>query len=140
MVRREVKGEMVNVYFNVGSEDGKSKLISSPPRALYSGEIYELFVTDDKSAKPGGTVKSHKILGHFEVKQAGLIREGDLVSVKGRQVGKVAGYEPCKVLRAPEQAIIHIFAKTDKKILGSKELAIKLGDEVLFTPVDNKFT
>jgi Family of unknown function (DUF6917) len=135
-----VNGEMVNVYYDVGSEDGKSKLIPTPPRALYSGEIYELFVTDDKNAKPGRNVKRYEIIGHFEVKQAGLIREGDVVSVKGKKVGKVAGYEPCKVLRAPEQAIIHIFAKTDKKIHGSKELGIKLGDEVRFSPVDSKFT
>ncbi len=139
MARREVKGEVVNVYYNVGSGDGKSKLIPVAPRALYSGEIYELFVTDDKNAKPGRAVKRYKILGHFEVNQAGLIREGDVVSVKGKKVGTVAGYEPCKVLRAPEQAIIHIFAKTDKKILGSQELGIELGDEVLFTPIDSKF-
>jgi len=130
---------MVNVYYNVGSNDGSSKLIPVPPRAVYSGEIYELFVTDDKKAKPGSTVKRHKILGHFEVKQSGLIRTGDVVSVKGKEVGKVVGYEPCKVLRAPEQAIIHIFTKADK-MKGSKELAIKLGDEVLFSPVDDKYT
>ncbi len=130
---------MLNVYYNVGSNDAVSKLIPAPPRALYSGEIYELFVTDDARAKPGGTVKRHKILGHFEVKQSGLIRTGDLVSVRGKSVGKVVGYEACKVLRAPEQAVIHIFTKAEK-MRGSKELGIKLGDKVVFTPVDDKYT
>lgn len=138
-MRREVKGEMLNVYYNVGSNGASSKLIPVPPRALYRGEIYELFVTDQKRAKPGSTVKRYKILGHFEITQSGLIRTGDIVSVREEEVGRVVGYEPCKVLRAPEQAIIHIFTKADE-MKGSKELGIELGDQVVFSPVDDKYT
>lgn len=138
-MRRSVEGEMLNVYYNVGSNDASSKLLPAPPRAVYAGEIYELFVTDDEAAKPGGIVRRHRILGHFEVKRSGLIRTGDLVSVMGKDVGTVVGYEACKVLRAPERAVMHVFAKAGK-MKGSKELGIKLGGRVVFTPVDKELT
>lgn len=137
-MRRPVTGEMVNIYENVKSEKGGAKLINVPPRALYHGEIYELFVTDEKDAAPGKVVTRFSILGHFEVKDAGLIRTGDIASVDGKEVGKVAGYEPCRVLRAPNFDIIHIFTVNDK-IITSKDLKLKLGDKVVFTPIDKEF-
>jgi hypothetical protein len=129
---------MVNVYEDVRSEKGGAKLINVPPRALYHGEIYELFVTDEKDAAPGKAVSRFSILGHFEVKDAGLIRTGDVVSVDEKEVGKVAGYEPCRVLRAPNFDIIHIFMVNDR-ILTGKDLELKLGDKVVFTPIDKEF-
>jgi len=137
-MRRSVTGELVNVYEGVKSERGGAKLINVAPRALYQGEIYELFVTDEKDAKPGGLVTRFSILGHFEVKDAGLIRTGDIVSVAGKEVGKVAGYEPCRVLRAPDFAIIHIFMVNDKIVTGW-DLNLKVGDKVVFTPIDREF-
>jgi len=130
---------MVNIYRDVRSEKGGAKLINVPPRALYHGEIYELFVTDEKDAAPGKVVTRFSILGHFEVKDAGLIRSGDKVSIDGKEVGKVAGYEPCRVLRAPNFDIIHIFIINDK-IITSDELELKLGDRIVFTPIDEEFT
>ncbi len=128
----------MNVYGGVKSEKGDAKLIDVVPRALYRGEIYELFVTDEKDAKPGGLVTRFSILGHFEVKNPGLVRTGDIVSVNGNKVGNIVGYAPCKVLRAPDNAIIHIFL-VNRKIVTGSDLGLQLGNEVMFTPVDTEY-
>ncbi len=138
-MRRSVTGEMLNIYYNVKSKKKEgTRLIGVVPRALYKGEIYEIFITDEKDAKPDGLITNYAILGHFEVKDAGLIRTGDKVSVANKEVGKIIGYAPCKVLRAPEQAIIHIFATNDK-IVTSEDLNLKLGDQITFTPIDTEY-
>jgi hypothetical protein len=51
--------------------DAHHKLMDVVPRSLHRGEIYEIFVTNDPDAKPGGRVNRFSLVGHFEVDQGG---------------------------------------------------------------------
>jgi len=133
-MRRPVSGEFVNVFEEVKTEGGKMrKLLNVVPRVLQRGEIHEVFITDEKNVKPGSTVKKYSVLGQFEVSDGGMIRAGDSVSIGGRDIGYVAGYEACKVLRAPSTDLVHIILSSDKKATGN-EFGLKLGDKVIFNP------
>jgi hypothetical protein len=133
-MRRPVSGEFVNVFEEVKTEGGKMRrLLNAVPRVLQQGEIHELFITDEKNVKPGSTVKKYSVLGQFEVSDGGMIRVGDSVSIGTREIGNVAGYEVCKVLRAPSTDLVHIMLSSDKKATGN-ELDLKLGDKIVFNP------
>jgi hypothetical protein len=112
-------------------------LMEIVPRALYRGEIYEIFVTDDPEAAPGGTMKRFSLVGHFEVEQAGFVRAGDHVLAAGKDLGTIVGYNQCPALRAPESVVIHIYVRGEKLVTG-KDLGLKLEDEVTTRPVDPK--
>src|ERR1700733_6058448 len=135
-MRRPIKGKLVNVNERPIAPAGTTrspnaahyKLMDVVPRSLYRGEIYEIFVTDDKDAAPGGTMKRFSLVGHFEVEQAGFVRGGDPVLAGGKEVGTIVGYNECPALRAPESAVIHIYVRGEKLVNG-KDLGLKLEDE-----------
>ena len=71
-----MSGEFVNVFEEVKTEGGKiRRLLNVVPRVLQQGEIHELFITDEKNVKSGGTIKKYSVLGQFEVSAGGMIRE-----------------------------------------------------------------
>ncbi len=105
------------------------------PRALYKGEIYEIFLTDDPDAAPGRTLKRFSLVGHFEVEQASFVRAGDVVMAKGKELGTIVGYNACPALRAPETVVIHMYLKA-KRLANGKDLGLDLDDEVTTRPVD----
>jgi hypothetical protein len=117
------------------ANDPHMRLMKVVPRAVYRGEIYEIFVTDDPKAKPGGLMKRFSLVGHFEVEKGGFVRAGDYVSVGGHELGPIVGYNACPALRAPESAVIHMYVRGDKLVSGA-DLALKLDDEVVTRPVD----
>jgi hypothetical protein len=144
-MRRPIKGKLVNVNerpvgppsTSKAPNDAHHKLMDVVPRSLYRGEIYEIFVTDDPEAKPGGKVNRFSLVGHFEVDQGGFVRAGDHVLAAGKEVGTIVGYNQCPALRAPESVVIHIYVR-GKKLVNGKDLGLKLEDEVTTRPVDPK--
>ena len=60
---------------------------------MRQGEIFELICTAEPSAKPGGRVDEATYLGFCEVRQAGVIRVGDVVELAGQALGRVAGFD-----------------------------------------------
>ena len=75
------------VYENRGLE-----LIKPPSRALRQAEIHELISTEE-AAQPGSKVDSIAYLGFFEVTQGGIIVTGDPVTIGGKALGEIAGYD-----------------------------------------------
>ncbi len=142
-MRRPVTGRLVNVNerpisnLTTTADESHSKLMQIVPRAVYRGEIYEIFVTDDQEAAPGGRMKRFSLVGHFEIEDGGFVRVGDHVSVAGKDIGTICGYNQCKALRAPELPVIHIYAKA-KNLMTGRDLGLKLEDEVKTTPVEPK--
>lgn len=142
-MRRPIKGKLVNVNerpavapsVSKAPDDPHHKLMDVVPRSLYRGEIYEIFVTDDPDAKPGGRVKRFSLVGHFEVDQGGFVRAGDHVLAAGKEVGTIVGYNQCPALRAPESPVIHVYVR-GKKLVNGKDLGLKLEDEITTLPVD----
>ena len=144
-MRRPIKGKLVNVNERAVAPPGSSRspsdshyrLMKVVPRSLYRGEIYEIFVTDDPDAAPGGRMKRFSLVGHFEVEQGGFVRAGDHVLAAGTELGTIVGYNQCPALRAPETVVIHIYVR-GKKLVNGRDLGLKLDDEVTTRPVDPK--
>ncbi len=143
-MRRPITGRFVSINerpvpssTSRPTNDAHLRLMDVAPRALYRGEIYEIFLTDDSKAAPGRKMKRFSLVGHFEVEQAGLVREGDHVLAGGKDLGTIAGYNACPALRAPESVVIHLYVKT-KELASGKDLGLSLGDEVTTRPVDPK--
>jgi len=144
-MRRPIRGKLVNVNERAiasartarSPDDAHHRLMDIIPRALYRGEIYEIFVTDDPDAAPGGKLKRFSLVGHFEVEQAGFVRAGDHLLAAGKELGTIVGYNQCPALRAPETVVIHIYVRGEKLVTG-KDLGLMLEDEVTTLPVDPK--
>jgi len=141
-MRLPLTGKFINVNEGVASssatpDEAHARLMPVAPRAMYRGEIYEIFVTDDAGAAPGGTMKRFSLVGHFEVENACFVRTGDVVSVGGKELGTIVGYNQCKALRAPELAVIHLYVRA-KKLVTGRDMGLKLGDKVQTKPVERQ--
>jgi hypothetical protein len=90
--RRPVMGEVV-ALLHITFNDRGLKLIQSRSRALRKGEVHELMVTDEEGAAPGGGADRVSAVAFFEVERGGLAVVGDAVTVSGKFLGHVAGYD-----------------------------------------------
>ncbi|MGD2200596.1 MAG: hypothetical protein PVJ38_03050 [Candidatus Bathyarchaeota archaeon] len=90
--RRPVKGEIVALLHITFKERGL-ELITARSRGLRKGEIHELMVTDEEGVAPGGGADRVSALAFFEVLEGGLAVVGDEVSIAGRTLGRLAGYD-----------------------------------------------
>lgn len=90
--RRPVEGEIV-ALLHVSFEERGLVLIQSKSRALAEGEIHELMITDEADAAPSGGADRVSAVAFFEVKRGSLAVVGDELSVGGRRLGVVAGYD-----------------------------------------------
>ncbi len=90
--RRPVTGKIV-ALLHITFEDRNLELIQSRSRGLRRNEIHELMITDEEEAGPGGGADRVSAIAFFEVKEGGLAVVGDKVSIGGRPLGRVAGYD-----------------------------------------------
>jgi hypothetical protein len=90
--RRPIKGEIVALLY-ITFEDRNLELITSRSRGLRKNEIHELMITDEEDAGPGGGADRVSAIAFFEVFEGGLAVVGDKVSIEGRLLGKVVGYD-----------------------------------------------
>ncbi|MFH2112771.1 MAG: hypothetical protein ABIJ47_16100 [Candidatus Bathyarchaeota archaeon] len=120
--RRPVEGEVV-ALLHVCFEDRGLKLIETKSRAVRLQEIHELMITDEDAA-PGGGADRVRAIAFFEVNRSGLIVMGDNVSVEGRRLGSLAGFDETHM---PNH--MNIVVKTESL----DEPAIRVGDRVRFS-------
>jgi len=119
--RRPVRGEVV-ALLHVTFEERGLKLIQSRSRGLRKNEIHELMVTDEEGAVPGGGVDRVSAIAFFEVKEGGLAVVGDELTVAGRSLGDVAGFD---MTHMPNHMNILVAA-------GSLDAGpIRVGDEIV---------
>jgi len=119
--RRPVRGEVV-ALLHVTFEERGLKLIQSRSRGLRKNEIHELMVTDEEGAVPGGGVDRVSAIAFFEVKEGGLAVVGDELTVAGRSLGSVAGFD---MTHMPNHMNILVAS-------GSLDAGpIKVGDEIV---------
>ncbi len=90
--KRPVEGEIV-ALLHITFKDRGLKLIDTKSRALLRGEIHELMITDEAGAKQGGGADRVTVVAFFEVSTGGLIVAGDDVTVGGRKIGTLVGYD-----------------------------------------------
>jgi hypothetical protein len=119
--RRPVLGEVV-ALLHITFEKRGLKLIEAMSRALPRGEIHELMITDEEPT-PGGTVNRVSAIAFFEVRSGGVIVVGDGVTVGGRRLGTLGGFD---LTHMPNH--MNILVKS-----GSLEAPrLSLGDPVIF--------
>ena len=90
--RRRVEGEIVAII-HISFKDRGLKLIDTKSRAVLEHEIHELMITDEKEAAPGGGADRVSVVAFFEVIRGGLIVTGDEVTIEGRPIGNLVGYD-----------------------------------------------
>lgn len=90
--RRETKGQLV-VVLGTASDNRGLVLIPQLTRVLCKNEIHELMTTDEVDAGPNKTVDRVGAIGFFEVSQGGSVAVGNPIFVKGKQIGKIAGFD-----------------------------------------------
>jgi len=90
--RRPVLGEIV-ALLHITFQDRGLKLIQARSRALLKNEIHELMITDEEGAAPGGGADRVSAIAFFEVRRGGLAVVGDEVTIGGRALGTLAGFD-----------------------------------------------
>jgi len=92
VAKRPVEGRVVCVL-HARSERRGMQLESHPSRAAPAGQIHELALTDDAEAAPGRRVDRVAYVGFVEIERGGVILAGDRVTVGGRELGRVVGFD-----------------------------------------------
>lgn len=108
--KRDVTGSLV-VVLDGRLEDRNLSLIAPPSRCLCRGQVHELILTDETSAKPGTQVNRISYLGFFAVEREGVIVVGDEMLLNGKEIGILAGFDETHM---PNHLNIVIRAETRK--------------------------
>lgn len=125
----DINGKLV-VVLNGTVNKRELKLIKPPSRGVVKYQVHELILTDEQEAAPGKIVDKVAYLGFVEFTNGGVLLNGDIVLINGRQIGYLVGYDETHM---PNHQ--NIVIKTN--ILQSgKDLKLKPGDRISF--VHNK--
>lgn len=89
--KRSVTGRLAVILDGVFDDRGL-QLIKPSSRALLSGEIHELILSDEQVG-PGQTVNRIAYLGFTEIETCGVIVAGDPVKIGGVMIGTIAGFD-----------------------------------------------
>ncbi|RLI08060.1 hypothetical protein DRO42_07030 [Candidatus Bathyarchaeota archaeon] len=120
--RRPVAGEVV-ALLHVTFERRGLKLIEARSRALLLNEIHELMITDEEDAAPGGGADRVSAIAFFEIKRGGIVVVGDEVSIGGKVLGTLAGFD---LTHMPNH--MNILVKTESL----EAPAMRVGDPITF--------
>ena len=121
--KRPVEGEVV-ALLHIEFEDRGLEFIQTKSRTVKLDEIHELMVTDEQDAAPGGGADRVRAIAFFEITKSGLIVVGDEVSIGGKRLGTLAGYD---VTHMPNH--INVVVKTETL----DEPVLRVGDRVTFS-------
>jgi len=122
--KKDVEGSLV-VVLRGSLEDRGLNLTDSVTRALLAGEIHELIVTDEPTARPGSRVDRIAYIGFVEITSGGVIAVGDRLVCAGVSIGTIAGYDTTHL---PNH--MNIVATASRRTDGT-DSGLALGDEVL---------
>ncbi|MER5769535.1 DUF6917 domain-containing protein [Streptomyces sp. NPDC001985] len=92
--KAEVRGELVKVLTH-RREDRGMVLEEFGSRCVRRHEIHELVTTDQHDTTAGAVVDRVGFLGFVEISRGGVIDRGDRVTLNGRRIGTVLGYDGC---------------------------------------------
>jgi len=120
--KRPVEGVVV-ALLHVKFEDRGLKFIQTKSRTVKINEIHELMITDEQDAAPGGRAGRVRAIAFFEITRSGLIVVGDEITIEGKKLGTLAGYD---VTHMPNH--INVVVKTETL----DEPVLRVGDRVSF--------
>ncbi len=117
-----VEGELVTILRGVTMNRGL-RLESYRSRAVTRGQVHELMMTDDL-AEPGVTCNRVGLIGFFVVRDSGVLLVDTPVSIAGRVVGNIAGFDDTHM---PNHQNICLRAS---ELADGVELGLHAGDRV----------
>jgi hypothetical protein len=120
--KRPVEGEVVAIL-HVEFEDRGLEFIQTKSRTVKLNEIHELMITDEQDSAPGGRANRVRAIAFFEITKSGLIVVGDQVTIEGRKLGTLTGYD---VTHMPNHINVVVKAET------LDEPVLRVGDRVRF--------
>jgi hypothetical protein len=91
-IKRAVTGEVV-VVLDVSYEDRGLEFITPLSRAFRRGDVHELILTDEPAPREQMGADRGAVVGFAEIDRGGVAAVGDEVSVGGRSLGTVAGFD-----------------------------------------------
>ncbi len=121
--KRPVEGVVV-APLHVKFEDRGLEFIQTKSRTVKLNEINELMITDEQDAAPEGGAGRVRAIAFFEITKSGLIVVGDEVTIEGKKLGPLAGYD---VTHMPNH--INVVVKTETL----DEPVLRVGDKVSFS-------
>jgi len=122
--KRKVLSKLVAIM-DMKVEKRGLQLIPSYTRALLKNEIHELIITDEETGH-GKKVDNVSYLGFVEIEEGGVIAVGDKVSLEGKIIGEVAGFDETHM---PNHW--NIIIRSSKKATGV-ELNAQVGGGIVF--------
>lgn len=122
-----VSGKLVCILHARAEERGL-ELIPFPSRAVLKHEVHELILTAEDSARPKSIVNNISYLGYFEIEESGVLWAGDQVSVDGKPIGILAGYD---LTHFPNH--MNIVIKITGELYTGWEAGLKPGAPITFT-------
>lgn len=118
-----VSGRLVTVLH--ASVQGRGlQLINPISRALRQHDVHELIITDEEQAGPGARVERVWYAGFFEVEAGGMAIVGAPVTIGGRPLGELVGFDETHM---PNHLNIVLRATSPATGL---ELGLRLGDSI----------
>ena len=123
--KRHVRGELIYV-FSLRTNERWMHLADFPSRALASGEIHELILSENPGLKPGSGVRDVAYIGFFEVQVSGIAEFGDEVWAGEHRLGTLAGFD---LNHYPNH--LNIVVSADSAVTGA-EMGLSLDTPILF--------
>ena len=123
--KKEIKG-IVSVVLKGSLNNRGLKLIHPISRAYKKHDVIELIATNETKAAPGEIVNSIAYIAFVELLNSGVILVGDPVLHKGKEIGKIAGYDDTH-LPNHQNVIVNV---TEMK--SGEQLNFKVDDEIIF--------
>ncbi len=92
--KRALSATLVKVLLHHRSDRGMT-LEPHRSRCVRRGEVHELVTTDHSDAGPGDRIDRVAFIGFAEFGCGGVLDRGDTVSIEGRVIGRVLGFDAC---------------------------------------------
>ncbi|EGW41215.1 hypothetical protein [Desulfosporosinus sp. OT] len=107
-------------------EKRELELIPMISRAVQKHEVHELIITDELAAGPGSKVNKIAYIGFVEIAKGGVLVVGDTLTVQGKSVGQIVGFDETHL---PNH--LNIVIASENRVDGI-ELGVQLESEINF--------
>ena len=126
--KTEVRGRIFAIL-DWAVDDRGLNLMPHISRAVRRGDILELITTDEEGKRTGAIVDQIATIGFMEVTEAGLLLNGDMLSIDKEDIGEVIGFDETHMPNHLN-VVIHV---THRRT--GKESEIKLDATVKFSAI-----
>jgi hypothetical protein len=120
-----VSATLVKLLFHRRTERGMT-IMAEQSRCVRAGEVHELLTTDQDGLTAGSRLDRVGFLGFVEIRNAGVLDAGDVVTCGDVRLGVLAGFDDCHF---PNH--YNVVLRADR-LLTAADLALPVGGPVVF--------